>query len=413
MDADKSMSRSGLTLIELLVSIAIAAAITGTIVLMLNNGLTAWRFAHDRIVVQSITEDTMTKILEGDFEYDGLRGAITVWSASPSAITTVPLYVDDSYIVRTPQKEFFLKKQYQPGAPNPVVQLKKKGEEKFKTVTSGFIYGEGDNPDNPDDKVVLEKPPKIGSRLRIMFYPDPKLDSSVRMTFRWDEESKTIYRIYGDKTDNLLRYHPDVRVEEAKFTYFDNLNSEIEPDEEGEPLSDSQLMQIAGVNVYLKMKRKEDAREIASFANIRERGYQMTGMILSEGAEIDIANSFDIGTLALASATGADDGDIMIFEAVPELGNRWKLKLEFIKVEGQIKVHRYTIEYPPGTIVATDVVNQAVGDGREFSFLNLSENGMFDYDKDTGVDDIRLTGDKVTLKVIRMDPDGAYLSVWP
>lgn len=407
------MSKSGLTLIELLISIAIATVITGTIVLMLNSGLTAWRFAQDRIVIQAVAEDIETKILEGDFKYDGLREALKVWSAGPSAITIVPLYVDDSYIVKRPQKEFFLKKQFQPGSPDPVVQIKRKREEKFKTVTAKFIYGKGDNPNNPDDKIIFGKSPELGSRLRIMFYPDARRDSSVKMTFRWDREAKIIYRTYKDKIENLLKYHPDVKVEEVKFTYLDNLNNEIKSDEEG-PLSGSQLMRISGVNVYLKIRRKEDMREIVSFVNIRERGYQMTGVILSEGAEIDIANSFNIVTLALASVAGVDNGDIIVFEAVPEVGKVWELELEFMKVGEVIKVHRYTIEYPPGTIVAGDTVDQAVGEGREFSFLNLTEDGMFDYDKDPGVDDVvRLAGDRVKLKVTRMDPDGVYLSVWP
>lgn len=406
------MRISGLTLIELLLSIAIATAITGTIVLMLNNGLTAWRFAQDRIVVQSIAEDIMTRILEGDFKYDGLREALKIWSANPSAITVVPLYVDESYVINAPQREFLLKKQFQPGAPDPVVQLKKIGEEKFKTVTTGFMYGESNDPDNPDDTVILEEPAEPGSKLRIMFYPYASGDSSLRMNFRWNEESKTVYRSYKGKVENLLKYHPDVKVEELIFTYFDNLNNEIKSVEE--PLSESQLMRISGISVYLKVKRKEDTREIVSFVNMRERGYQMKGVVLSKGAEINIANSFNIGTLALAGVSGAKDGDIMVFEAVPEVGKTWKLELEFMKVDREVKVHRYTIEYPLGTIVASDIVNRRIGGGREFSFLNLSENGMFDYDKDPGVDDVvRLSGDSVTLKVTRMDPDGAYLSVWP
>ena len=408
------LKRKGLTLIEVLICIAIAGALVGTTVLMLNTGLVAWRFTHDKLSIQDAAETTMNKILEGDFKYDGLREALDVWSTSSSSITIVPLYVD-TFIVERPQKEFTLTKEFLPGAPDPLVKLKKKGAPEFKTVSPTFVYGEGHDPAKPDDKIIFDNFLKTGSRIKAMYHPDANVDATTRMSLRWDANEKTIYRIYKNKMEDLLRYHPLTQIAQLSFTYYDNAGNEIIPSEKTNTLTKAQRARISGVNVYMKLERKQDPREIISFVNIRKRSYQSTGMILTKGMEMEIPNSFDIVDLALANVVGVSENDVIRLEARSKIGTTsWAVELALAEIDGEIKVRYYAIEYPIGTMVLQDTVEQTVGGDRQFSFLTIDAEGLYDYDDDKDVKDLVLfKDDRVTFTVTRMDPDGAYLVVRP
>ena len=411
---EKTINSKGVTLIELIVAIAIGAVITGTVVLMLNNGLTSWGFGSDRLVVQSAAEEIMTGMLEGDFKYGGIRDAVEVVSASARSITIVPLYIDGSHTVSASQNEYTLEKQYLAGSPVPVVKIKEIGSKVFETVGSTFVYGTGDDPDEPDDKIILDRSYESGSQLKILFYPDATYDTSVRMTFWWEPNEKTIYRQFKGKTVDLLARKDGVEAEDVVFTYLDNLNRKIGSGPGSRKLGSTELMRISGVDIFFKVRRKEDAWEMVSFVGIKRRSNQITGVVIREGSEVDIANSEDIGVLALSNITGASDGDVIIFEAVPSAGSSWQIKLEFEVTNDILKVYSYTIESPAGQQVATDVLDHIMGQGKEFNFLGFTGDGRFDYDDDENVDDeVVLEGDRVTLKVTRMDFDGAYLTVWP
>src|SRR3989338_8850420 len=94
MNKIRNAGLRGLTLIELLVAISIAAMVTVGIQQLLDTALTAWRVSVEEVTIARLSEEVMQEMMEGNDEFSGIRDALEIIEAKPDSIQFVPMWVD-------------------------------------------------------------------------------------------------------------------------------------------------------------------------------------------------------------------------------------------------------------------------------------------------------------------------------
>ena len=179
----------GFTIIELLIGMTVLAIIAGLDVLLLQTGMDAWSHASTRVTLQRASDELMENLLEGGFDGEGIRDAVELKEASATAIGFVPLWTDRSHQpdpVRNKDQKFVLERQFKPGAPTPISQMKKPDSSDFVSAPVKFTFGVGRDPKAPDDVVQFVEPIPLLSELKVIYTPDGDMDSEVIKVFRWD-----------------------------------------------------------------------------------------------------------------------------------------------------------------------------------------------------------------------------------
>ena len=102
----------------------------------------------------------------------------------------------------------------------------------------------------------------------------------------------------------------------------------------------------------------------------------------------------------------------MQFEALPQVGDSWRLTVEFERV-GETKplIKKLSVEHPPQHVVFTDYPRVSAELGVNFTLLGT--DGLYDYDDDEDTDDMIILEGNVLLYVNEMTIEGAGLFVRP
>jgi prepilin-type N-terminal cleavage/methylation domain-containing protein len=407
--------KNGFTIIEVLVCMTVLSIIAGVEVLLLQTGLEGWRYGDVRVELQRSSDVLMENLLEGGYDGDGIRDAVELKQAELNTIGFVPLWTDRTHKpdpIRNKEQKFILERQFKPGAPTPIGQVKKPGSADFVSVQVKFIYGSRRNPKEPDDVVCFLDPIPLGSELRILYTPDGDNDPEVIKIFRWDPGTKRVYESYGGKTQDLLKTGSSVTVEQCSFLFYDNLNRLIAMKEEAlTPLS---IKRATAVKLYLVLRQKSEFKELTSFTNVRN--VATIGATISEGAELPMPTPVKIKAFSLGDFYGLRrDG---IVELVVSAGGRprWKVRLKFKsapKAE-DIILERFQMESPPGKIVTTGILEQTIAANEFVNIQTLDRTGLYDYDDDEEVRDlVVITGKNLMVTVTRLDFEGASLFIRP
>ena len=138
-----------------------------------------------------------------------------------------------------------------------------------------------------------------------------------------------------------------------------------------------------------------------------------TGFLtLHKGMHIPIPDSKMIKALMITNLAGITNGDILKLEALPRVGDAWKITIQFDR-RGSAKpvIGKITVEYPPGVIQYTEEPKVPVELG--VNLLLLGKDGLYDYDDDEDVDDTVILEGDVVLNVTEMEIKGAGLFVRP
>jgi len=427
---------SGLTLIELLVALSIATILIGVVVLMLKTSFEAYFFGQQEVLLEKALDDCLDEIAGGGFEEYGIKDSLEVLNVTPTAITFVPLWVDDSHSL-SPEHEhpelfdkipFILNRPFKPGATLPIAELsvvsrqpsaesQRLKTESWRAVPITFVLGPRKDPSKPDDQVFLNAPVEAGSKIRFIFHPDAANFPDCAMTIKG--QGNKIMRIYKGKTDTIPKYNlPGVILTDFKLRYFDNTNIEIEPKTELIP-------DITAVKVSLTstLNTKATSKPLATdhsplttkygstFINLRNTRTAGTGLIIRQGTRIKIPDSKHIRVFSLANVAGVKEGGTIELEARPKKGNIWKIIIELGYDDKTPILKKYSVQYPAGRTVYTETINLTTD--LPLNFMNLGGNGRYDYDFDKDTNNVvNLEGD-VELVVTKMDADGAALFIRP
>lgn len=409
------MVKKGFTLVEAMLSIAIAAVVTGTIILVLQSGLECWRYGQERLSVQKAASDIMDILTEGGYDSDGIRDAVEIERANARSFTFVGLWRDDSHkpdSVKNPEQRFTLNRQYKAGSSLPLGQIRKEGSYDWETVPIKFYYASGIDAKNPDDEVVyIDEIPPLAD-LRIIFKPNAKADPRVAKTFYWDPVYKKIFETYDEVTKNVLKYDTGTEVDYLHFTYFDGLNQPVLPPNPEADLPLKDLNRVTAVKIYLRVKKGPEYKEQTSYINIRST--IGGGIAVSEGSIIPMPNSEDVKAFYIGNFQGVRGPSTIELEVAPRIGKAWKVRLDIAPSGQELVLTNFSIDYPIGTTVFFDRPFSKFKSNDSINLLTIDRGGFYDYDDDEDIRDaVLVKGEDIVLTVKRLDVDGANLYVKP
>jgi len=414
----------GVTLVELLIAISIAAILTGVVVLMLKTSFDSYSFGQQEVFLEKALDDCLDEITGSGFENYGIKDSLEILNVTPTSITFVPLWIDNSHILK-PEHEhpelvtktpFTLNRPFKAGASFPLAEISTSNEprgtkhEIWKVIPITFVFGSHKEPLKPDDQVFLNEPVEPGSKIRFIFQPDARNFSDCAMTIKWSGDR--IIRTYKGVSEAIQKYNiPGVTLTGFKLQYFDNTNAEVEPRTEFIP-------NITGVKVILSAdlagKTKNESRAAKrgfTFINLRNTRTYGSGLIIKQGTRMKIPDSRHIRVFSLANVSGFKEGDMIELEARPKKGRIWKVRIELGFDDNTPILRKYAIEYPAGRTVYAETINLTTD--LPLNFMNLGGNGRYDYDFDKDVNNVVILEGDVELLITEMDADGAAVFVRP
>ena len=407
----RSINIRGLTLIELLIAITIASFLIGITALILQTSFEAFSIGEEELRFTKAFDETLDEITNGGIVNYGIKDALEMLDITPSSITFVPLWVDDTHtttsrhenpetVARTP---FILNRPFKAGGPLPITEiLTEKG---WKVIPAIFVFGDGETEEKSKDLVYLSNPVRAGQKIRFAFQPEAKDSPDTAMTIAWRDGNLT--RRYKNKTQIIPKHKvPGITLSGFKLGYFDNTNKTVEPIKDLIP-------NITAVKVDLNFDVKDETKQAFAFINLRNTRVSGTGLIIQQGTRLKIPDSGDIRVFTLSNVTGIKKGGFIELEAHGEHGIGWKVKIELDYYNDRPVLKKYSIEYPPGSAVYSRTVNLTLE--LPLNFMDLDPVGRYDYDFDPAENRnniVNLEGD-VELEVTRMDARGAALFIRP
>lgn len=399
----------GFTLIELIIAISISVMISAALYFSLSSALQTWQASQDALLLQQVSSRLMEELTEGLPDTWGLRDALEIVEAEPQKISVVMPWTDRTHDVYTGIYTYTLNQHIKPGTALPITEALFPEAKEYRVVPVALV-DQGKSDAHPEVRLKIEVP--AGSRLRFTFHPDYQKDVSVLTTFRYDGFKKALFIDDSSSHSRELSKNTfGVKIADFLIRYFDNTNTEVG---KNGFISDEDIPIITGLEIAFKaISKNGNLRETVSFVSLRNAPMRSGNLSLKEGSHIPIPNSKEIKAFFLTNLSGIENNDTLILEARPQsTGKTWRLIVLFSKAAGLSEplIESYSIEYPAGEKVYSERPRIAVESG--LNLLNLSPNGLYDYDDDQMQDRVILDG-KVVLEVKKMDIGGASVFVKP
>ena len=405
MKASRANNR-GITLIELLISLAVMGILAGVNAQVLAASLDAWNHSQSRLDLQQISNEMMGFILDGGFEESGLRDAVELKEVSLSTIAFVPLWIDRSHVpdpLQNKAQRFVLEKKFKPGAIVPIGQVRLSDRDDWVSVPVSF--------EAASNTVSFTKPIPAGNSIRILYTPDPEVHPEAVMRFWLDPIQKKILRSYAGTTRPVSHRMRGVRVEKLAFLYYDNYNQLFPLDK---VYSAPERRRITGAKIYLLLKKGKEWKELTSFTNVRN--VQTVGVTISKGIRLPLPDPRLIKAMSIGDFSGLRKDGIVDLEIQSEGRARWKIRLEFKPgaTESEVILRRFEIQAPKGSQRTSAILDQAMARIEFVNLLAIDRTGFFDYDDDPDIRDaVQLTGTDNVLVVTRCDFDLAAMFIRP
>jgi prepilin-type N-terminal cleavage/methylation domain-containing protein len=401
--------KRGFTLIELLIAITIGAILSTTVMYIFKVGLDSWEIGQGQALTQLSTEIAVSRIVEGDYFYDGLREALDITSAKPSEVWFIPWFVQDIENVR-PNEKYNLKKTLLKGASVPIGEVYDEKKKEFIFANLDYFY---ENQSGVPREFIVFK--YVGFHVaqtyrqaRVVYYPDPRQDEQVIMKIYFDPSRKMIFRKYMGVEKPLFR--GEGNIVSLKMKYYNNSNQEL--DTERIDFKKSLTSPITAVEVEATAETGSETYTMRSFVNIRKKGIAGTGIYLTENALVNIPDSKNIKILTLTNFGGItknSKAEINI-RSKKNFNQSYKLNIFFDNIDGAEYLTGYSVEYPEGEVVLSKEVNKPASYG--LNLLTLDPSGNYDYDNDDKIEDIvDFEGNDVELSVSKMEIGGMNLFV--
>lgn len=406
---DRSSSgdqRSGFTLIELIVAIAISTIILGAVYFSLNSALESWQYSRDQLGLQQVVSTVLDDVLEGtDWAY-GLRSAVEVTRAWENQVIFIPPWTEEQPVTGG-RRSFQLTQYIRLGAGLPAAELRLPESEKYRPIPVTW-----DDPDNQTERPRVKPAYELvpGSTVRFSYHPDPDRVPDAAVTMRWDAEDQQLIRERLGSQEVLGTNLFGVQLSECRFRYYDQLDALIV--ETGD-VSDRDLLTVTAVEVELTGRLGEHTLTLRGMMMLRNSPRQSGLIILREGLRVPIPASRAIKTLTVTNIVGIDHEDEIQVELRPRVGRIYRVTLRFERYgKARALLAQATIEYPPGHPLVTDRPRTSSDLG--WDFLTAGQGGLYDYDDDPNVEDaVLLEEEPVMLTVEKLDVAGAALFVQP
>lgn len=399
------MTSKSFTLIELIVSIAIATLITGAIFFSLNTALESWGYSRDQLALQKVISDIIDEIINGRGSDYGIRDSFEIITAGDERIEFVPPWTDDSHSLANAAHVYTLNRRVKPGTGVPIGEIKLFENKKYQPAPTKMIYLE----DSELSQVKLSISAPLGSDLRFIYHPDSQKHNDTIKAIWWDKETGQVYCQNREGVDNLSRNPFGVKVVDFKLRYYDNANSLIT---ESNWVDNRDLNMITGIELFIEVALGSSKQSLITFVNLRNSPMHSGYISLRRGTRVPIADSANIHTLALTNISGVSHDDELEIEAEPKVGKSWVVKIKFSRAGlAKPKIETYRVDFPAGNTVYSESPRSGIDAGLNFLFLD--SQGLYDYDDEEDTDDVVILEGDVILKVNKMDIDGAALFIRP
>jgi len=397
---------SGFTLIELLIAMGVAVIILGAVYFSLSSALESWHYTRDELALQEVMSQVLEGILDGTDFSPGLRSAIEITQAGDDNVSFV-LPWDEEFPTSSQMGMIQLAQYIEPGAGLPVAELFFPETRTRKPIPVTL--------DNPDDltahpRIKLGFQPLSGTTLHISYHPDPKRVPEAMVTFRYDQQTHTVFQNQASGAEQLGKNSYGVIITDCTFHCYDLLNGLVA---ESGDVSPTDLPQVGAVEVKLTGTMGSHSLTLWGMVMLRNSSRHSGLLILRPGMHVPIADSHTIKTFSLTNLVGVSNDDEIQLEARPKTGKPWRVTVRFERYgQARAVIAQITVEYPPGNTIYTDRPRTSVDSGLDF--LSLGPGGLYDYDDDADVNDVVLVeGDPVILTVTKMDVKGAACFIQP
>lgn len=400
--------KAGFTLLELLISIAIASIISVVIYFSLDTALNVWGYSRDQLALQKVLGEVVDEISSGTAAVFGLKDALEIKSAGVNSIEFVPPWMDDKHRVTSAEDFVYtLNRKIKSGSAVPIGEIKFPGEDEYRYASVILVEGEEET---IFSKVRLGLAAPAGSGLRFTYHPDGKSNPDVIKSIRWDKEEGAVYTEYLGEINKISRNPFGVKITNMELRYYDNTNTLVT---DSEWVDRGDLNRITGIELFVEAQLGQYVSNLISFINLRNAPLRSGYFLLSEeGARIPVADSKNVHSLVLQNFSGVSNGDVLELEAAPESGKSWNIKITFGRVGlGKPFIESYTIEYPEGHPIYSEYPRSSVDMG--LNLLTLGANGLYDYDDDDDLEDAVMLEGEVVLEVKKIDIEGVGLFVRP
>ena len=366
-------NKKAFTLIEIMVSMALSAIISTTIIYVLKAGMDSWEYGHGQAVCQFSSEMAVDRIVEGDYFFDGLRESLEITKAGASEIPVGEVYNEKTREFEFKQINYF---------------IESKGGEKKEFIRFDIV--------------------KTYPKARIIYYPDVAKKSNTIMQIYFNPKKEGVYRKYLGVEKPLFRGAQNIIG--FKLRYFDNSNNNL--DMSKIDFSKTLTTPVTAVEVEVTTESGSETYTLRSFVNIRKKGIAGTGIYLTENAEVLIPKSDEVKILTITNFGGITERSTaeILIESKDPITQTYLVKLFFDNINGMEFLTSYEIHYPRGEVVLTKEVNRPAYHG--MNLLSVDSTGHYDYDDDDNVEDfVIFNGKDVVLKVVKMDIGGMNLFV--
>jgi hypothetical protein len=393
-----------------MLAITVAAILIGAVTLTLNICFDSYISGEREVRANKYLDEISAKVIYGSDEAEGIQGAMEILSCGRYFITYVPLWKDESH--KPPyieDEEFLLDAPYKHGSGQPIGEISKvfAGKAEYYEPYSSMFKEEDDK-----DLIRFVAPIPKGSKMRIVYWPDAEKNKSLASTIAWDPGNKKLNKTHRGATKEIsVQGFRNISLSDFEFRYFDNTGREISVEKDGS-LKSALTHSITAIELRISVKVEGIDNDTSVFVNLRNTRSGGAPIMIKEGSEIRVPNYKDVSIFSIANITGVSEGNRIELLAVPDdkALNEWKITLEIGVLNGDTVVKSYSIEYPPGK----EVFSAKIMKSAQLS-LDLLAVGQdkYDYGFDGDEKDIVKMDCDATLKVTRMDPQGAAIYVRP
>lgn len=398
-------NRSGFTLIELIISIALVVIISSAVYFAVDGALDSWRYCSDQLSLQKVLAETMDKVISGTTKTFGLKDSLEIIAGGKTRVEFIPPWVDDTHASANRAFTYTLNKRIKSGAPVPLGEIKMPETQKWRLVPVQVVPLE--KAENTQVKLTLSVPE--GSDLRFIYHPNWREEPDVIRRIIWDPKSKEIMMEQGDGIESISKNFFGVEILNLQFKYFTNSNEQVT---DRDWVDEEDLQTISGVEVELEAQLGQYTQKLVRFVNLRNAPMRTGYLTLRKDMRIKIPDSKHIKAFLVTNLQGIANNDKIQLEAVPQSGHPWRVTITFDRIGANKPiVEKIEVEYPQQKIVYTEYPKSTVELG--VNLMLLGNDGLYDYDDDEDVEDTVMLEGAVDLYVTEMTIEGAGLFIRP
>jgi len=385
----------GFTLLEVMLTIALMAMITTSIVLVFRTGMDSWLIGMSNYEIQESATLIMDQIISGSYRFDSLREILDISTPENDSLGFIPWWKQSVPRI-VPGQKIRLERKTDPNALLPVAQVWKLEKQTFQFTHLQFFPS---TPSQKNEHVVFTDESLKDQIGRVFYYPTGHLEQ-IEMKYYWDRDRHEILRQYQGKVTPLIRMPVECWVSNFYIEYLDGVNHLI-PTEKLTSINKDQLhySPIQAVRFFLTVSKGGESYTLRSYIHIRKKGIASSGILLTEGGKVPIPNSTEIKTLSLIGFRGVGEKGYLYCHIYSEKQNQtYGLKVRFTLKNGIPWIERYEIEAPLGKVVYRH--NPNIPAERGLNLLTIDPSGYFDYGLDKGATgEIDFLFDDVVLEV--------------